>query len=84
MTRPRLQLALVAVAVLALVLAPVDLTDLGIPYAGLRRYGTYILTLVAGDGGRRHGRQSDRRLCRPGDAGAGGLPRHRRLYHGAA
>ena len=38
---------------------------------------------VAGDGGRRHGRQSDRRLCRPGDAGAGGLPRHRRLYDGA-
>jgi branched-chain amino acid transport system permease protein len=31
--------------VLTLVLAPVDLTGLGIPYAGLRRYGTYILTL---------------------------------------
>jgi branched-chain amino acid transport system permease protein len=27
------------------VLAPVDLTSLGIPYAGLKRYGTYILTL---------------------------------------
>ena len=26
-------------------LAPVDLTGLGIPYAGLKRYGTYILTL---------------------------------------
>ena len=26
-------------------LAPVDLTALGIPYAGLKRYGTYILTL---------------------------------------
>ena len=38
-------LALVVLAVLALVLAPVDLTGLGIPYAGLRRYGTYILTL---------------------------------------
>jgi branched-chain amino acid transport system permease protein len=45
MTRPRLQLALVAAAALALVLAPVDLTNLGIPYPGLRRYGTYILTL---------------------------------------
>jgi branched-chain amino acid transport system permease protein len=40
-----LPLALVALAVLALVLAPVDLTGLGIPYAGLKRYGTYILTL---------------------------------------
>jgi len=41
----RLPLALVALAALALVLAPVDLTGLGIPYAGLKRYGTYILTL---------------------------------------
>jgi branched-chain amino acid transport system permease protein len=40
-----LPLALVALAALALVLAPVDLTGLGIPYAGLKRYGTYILTL---------------------------------------
>jgi branched-chain amino acid transport system permease protein len=38
-------LALVVLALLALVLAPVDLTGLGIPYAGLKRYGTYILTL---------------------------------------
>ena len=45
MSRARLPLALVALAALALVLAPVDLTGLGIPYAGLRRYGTYILTL---------------------------------------
>jgi branched-chain amino acid transport system permease protein len=45
MSPARLPLALVAVAALALVLAPVDLTGLGIPYAGLRRYGTYILTL---------------------------------------
>jgi branched-chain amino acid transport system permease protein len=37
--------ALVALAILALVLAPVDLTGLGIPYVGLKRYGTYILTL---------------------------------------
>jgi branched-chain amino acid transport system permease protein len=29
----------------ALVLAPADLTGLGVPYAGLKRYGTYILTL---------------------------------------
>jgi len=45
MTPARLPLALVAVAALALVLAPVDLTGLGIPYVGLKRYGTYILTL---------------------------------------
>jgi len=45
MSRARLPLALVALAVLALVLAPVDLTVAGIPYAGLKRYGTYILTL---------------------------------------
>lgn len=38
-------LALAALAVLALVVAPVDLTGFGIPYAGLKRYGTYILTL---------------------------------------
>jgi len=35
---------LVLVAVL-LVLAPVDLTGLGLPYPGLKRYGTYIMTL---------------------------------------
>jgi branched-chain amino acid transport system permease protein len=45
MTAGRLPLLLVALAALALVLAPVDLTGLGIPYAGLKRYGTYILTL---------------------------------------
>jgi branched-chain amino acid transport system permease protein len=45
MTPARLRLALVAVAAVALVLAPVDLTGTGIPYAGLKRYGTYILTL---------------------------------------
>ena len=28
-----------------LALAPVDLTGLGMPYPGLKRYGTYILTL---------------------------------------
>jgi branched-chain amino acid transport system permease protein len=41
--RLALPLALLAIAVFALV--PVDLTSLGIPYVGLRRYGTYILTL---------------------------------------
>jgi branched-chain amino acid transport system permease protein len=41
--RLALPLALLAIAVFALV--PVDLTSLGIPYGGLRRYGTYILTL---------------------------------------
>jgi len=45
MSRGLLLAVLVALALLALTLAPVDLTGLGIPYAGLRRYGTYILTL---------------------------------------
>jgi branched-chain amino acid transport system permease protein len=45
MRSPRLVLVVVALAGLLLVLAPVDLTGLGIPYPGLRRYGTYILTL---------------------------------------
>jgi branched-chain amino acid transport system permease protein len=45
MRSPRLVLGLVALAGLLLVLAPVDLTGVGIPYPGLRRYGTYILTL---------------------------------------
>jgi branched-chain amino acid transport system permease protein len=38
-------LALLGLMLLALVLAPVDLTGIGIPYPGLKRYGTYILTL---------------------------------------
>lgn len=33
------------VLALALILAPVDLTGLGLPYPGLKRYGTYIMTL---------------------------------------
>jgi len=45
MRSPRLALAVVVLAGLLLVLAPVDLTGFGIPYPGLRRYGTYILTL---------------------------------------
>jgi branched-chain amino acid transport system permease protein len=45
MSRGALLAGLVTLAILALVLAPVDLTGLGIPYAGLKRYGTYILTL---------------------------------------
>ncbi len=45
MRSSRLAIAMVGVAALALALAPVDLTGLGIPYPGLRRYGTYILTL---------------------------------------
>jgi branched-chain amino acid transport system permease protein len=40
-----LPLALVVIAALVLVLVPVDLSGLGIPYVGLKRYGTYILTL---------------------------------------
>ena len=33
------------VALVALALVPADLTGLGLPYPGLKRYGTYILTL---------------------------------------
>ena len=42
-TRAALLLGLVLLVLLAL--APVDLNDIGVPYPGLRRYGTYILTL---------------------------------------
>ena len=42
-TRGALLLGLVLLVLLAL--APVDLNDIGVPYPGLRRYGTYILTL---------------------------------------
>ncbi|HZP98406.1 MAG TPA: branched-chain amino acid ABC transporter permease [Reyranella sp.] len=42
-TRHSLLLGLVLLALLALI--PADLTNLGIPYPGLKRYGTYILTL---------------------------------------
>ena len=45
MTRGPLLPVFAACAVLALVLAPMDLTSFGIPYSGLKRYGTYILTL---------------------------------------
>jgi branched-chain amino acid transport system permease protein len=45
MSRGLLPAALIALVLVALVLAPVDLTGLGIPYGGLKRYGTYILTL---------------------------------------
>ena len=42
-TRAALLTGLALLIVLALV--PADLTGLGIPYPGLKRYGTYILTL---------------------------------------
>ena len=42
-TRAALLLGLVLLVLLALM--PVDLSDIGVPYPGLRRYGTYILTL---------------------------------------
>jgi branched-chain amino acid transport system permease protein len=45
MSRGALLAGLAALAILALVLTPVDLTSIGIPYTGLKRYGTYILTL---------------------------------------
>ncbi len=45
MISPRLAWLLVALGALMLVLAPIDLTGLGIPYPGLKRYGTYIMTL---------------------------------------
>ena len=36
---------ILALTVLVLVIAPLDLSGFGIPYGGLRRYGIYILTL---------------------------------------
>ena len=45
MTRRAWTLLILALAAVALVLGPLDLTDFGIPYAGLKRYGIYILTL---------------------------------------
>ncbi|HEX2888041.1 branched-chain amino acid ABC transporter permease [Vineibacter terrae] len=45
MTSPRLAWLLVALGALMLVMAPMDLTGIGIPYPGLKRYGTYIMTL---------------------------------------
>jgi len=45
MTASRWSLLLLVLAGALLILAPVDLTSYGIPYPGLRRYGTYILTL---------------------------------------
>jgi branched-chain amino acid transport system permease protein len=41
----RLVLLLLIVGAAALILAPVDLTAYGVPWPGLKRYGTYILTL---------------------------------------
>ena len=41
----RTSLLIGLVLLLLLALAPVDLTSIGLPYPGLRRYGTYILTL---------------------------------------
>jgi branched-chain amino acid transport system permease protein len=43
--KPRLAIIALALLGAALILAPLDLTAYGIPYAGLKRYGTYILTL---------------------------------------
>jgi branched-chain amino acid transport system permease protein len=45
MTAQRWSLLLLAIAGAALILVPLDLTPYGIPYPGLKRYGTYILTL---------------------------------------
>lgn len=46
MTMPaKLAWPALAVVALVLILAPVDLTSVGIPYPGLKRYGTYIMTL---------------------------------------
>lgn len=45
MTVSRWTLLLLVLAGALFILAPVDLTSYGIPYPGLRRYGTYILTL---------------------------------------
>jgi branched-chain amino acid transport system permease protein len=45
MTRTAWTWLILALAAIALVLGPLDLTEFGIPYAGLKRYGIYILTL---------------------------------------
>ncbi|HKU95488.1 MAG TPA: branched-chain amino acid ABC transporter permease [Vineibacter sp.] len=46
MTMPaKLAWPALALVALVLILAPIDLTDIGIPYPGLKRYGTYIMTL---------------------------------------
>jgi branched-chain amino acid transport system permease protein len=45
MISARVAWLLVAIGALILVLAPIDLAGLGIPYPGLKRYGTYIMTL---------------------------------------
>jgi branched-chain amino acid transport system permease protein len=45
MTGSRWTVILLALFLAALVLVPLDLTAYGIPWPGLRRYGTYILTL---------------------------------------
>ena len=45
MTRTAWTWLILTLAAIALVLGPLDLTDFGIPYAGLKRYGIYILTL---------------------------------------
>lgn len=41
----RATLLLCLILLIALALVPADLTGLGLPWAGLKRYGTYILTL---------------------------------------
>ena len=46
------------------------------------RYGLYHPEPVGGHDHRRHGAESDARLCRAGVAGAGCLRRHRRLCRG--
>jgi branched-chain amino acid transport system permease protein len=45
MTRLHWTLILLALLGAVLILVPLDLTGYGIPWAGLKRYGTYILTL---------------------------------------
>ena len=45
MTTSPWTLLLLCLMGLALIVLPIDLTSMGIPYPGLRRYGTYILTL---------------------------------------
>lgn len=45
MTSSRWTVPLICLMGLALIVLPLDLTSIGIPYPGLKRYGTYILTL---------------------------------------
>jgi branched-chain amino acid transport system permease protein len=45
MTSAPVKLIALAIVILALIVVPADLTSLGVPWTGLKRYGLYILSL---------------------------------------